>query len=270
MQSDWLRVLDIADDYWDLTALPALCSDCSRISHEVAEDLASQSETLSLCIPVLSTASSENLPEPWMSCAEGDLQAACKGRPQRLRWSDEEDRKLGKLARTFKQDWSRVARYFRNKPPHALRERWSKRFRPKTVVGNWTEGEDGLIVKLLEIEGSNWVKIAKQLPGRLPETVKNRFIGTLRKQLPSQVLEQIALKDHHLARQMISLCDTPPGLDGALVQLNSASQAHANSSTAVKKDLAATKAEQLQALSRRQKSLEASISDFKAQILRLG
>jgi hypothetical protein len=260
MQTNWLDVLDLADDYWELEALQDLCSDCPRLGYEEAQSEDRQTTE----VPVFSTAETESLGESWMLPCETTSRGSFKEKPQRVRWTVEEDTKLAKLAKAFKQNWNQIAEHFPNKPPHLLAKRWNKKHDPRIVVGNWTQEEDDLILRLFEVEGS-WTQIAKHLPGRLPASVKNRFYGTIRKKLPSHVLERIA-KRGKWQRLMSSVgCEsrTEDSLLNSTTMMDSLNlgpQMHSSEEQ---------RRERLQVLAARMQSLEVFLNHTKAQIERL-
>jgi hypothetical protein len=262
MQTNWLDVLDLAGDYWELEALQDLCSDCPRVSYEEAQSDQQTTES----VPVLSTAESESLGESWMLPCETTSRDPFREKPQRVRWTVEEDTKLAKLAKTFKKNWDQIAEHFPNKPPHLLARRWSKKHDPKVVVGNWTQEEDDLILKLFEVEG-NWTQIATHLPGRLPASVKNRFYGTIRKNLPSHVLERIAKRGKW--QRLMSSVDGERGTEDSL--LNSASTAMMNSLSLEPQAHSSEeqRRERLQVLAARMQTLEVFLNHTKAQIDKL-
>lgn len=269
MQTNWLDVLDLADDYWELEALQDLCSDCTRLSREVAEDIVPPFDHLSspMFVPVLSTAPTESLGEPWKLPQEAGSRNQFKGKGQRLRWTVDEDKKLAKLAKVFKKDWSKIAEHFANKPPHSLEKRWTKKYDPEVIVGNWTQEEDDLILKLFEVEGSNWGRIARHLPGRVQSSVKNRFYGTIRKRLPEHVLERIAKRGKW--QRLLSTIDNE-AVDESEILVNSAS--HSLNSMSLESRGSFTddeRRERLTVLTTRMQSLEVFLNHTKSQILRL-
>lgn len=267
MQTNWLDVLDLADNYWDLEALQDLCSDCSRLSQEVAEDIVPHHYTdLSPgLIPVFSSLSDS---VPWKLPTDANSRAVFKDQPQRLRWTVEEDRKLAKLAKVYKKDWTQIAEHFTGKPPHALSKRWSKKHDLSIVVGNWSQDEDDLILKLFEVEGSNWTRIAQHLPGRLPSSIKNRFYGTIRKKLPSHVLEKISKRGKW--QRLMSSVENEPVVDESDSLLASADRSLNSLSLDSRNALTEEeRRERLQVLSQRMQSLEVFLNHTKGQIQRL-
>ena len=54
----------------------------------------------------------------------------------------------------------------------------------------WTEEDDQLIMQLLQQMGTKWSHIAKKLPGRTDNAIKNRWNSMMRKNLRRQLKEQ--------------------------------------------------------------------------------
>ena len=97
-------------------------------------------------------------------------------------WTHEEDQKL--IAWVKKQGpgkWAQAANMIPGRSGKQCRERWFNNLNPDVRKGNWTTAEDELIFQLYQKYGSSWSKIAKYVPGRTENSIKNRFYSTLRK-----------------------------------------------------------------------------------------
>jgi hypothetical protein len=68
-----------------------------------------------------------------------------------------------------------------------VENRWTKLNAPVSKRLCWKEEEDNLIVDLHMKYSGNWKKIAEALPGRPPETIKNRYYSKLKKRLPPEL-----------------------------------------------------------------------------------
>jgi hypothetical protein len=97
-------------------------------------------------------------------------------------WTSEEDQKLIAWVKTEgPTKWAQAAAFIRGRSGKQCRERWFNNLNPGVKKGNWSDEEDALIFELYKKHGSSWSKIAKLIPGRTENAIKNRFYSTLRK-----------------------------------------------------------------------------------------
>ena len=66
------------------------------------------------------------------------------------------------------------------------RERWCNNLDPSLKKGAWTAEEDQIILKMHAKLGTRWAEIAKSLPGRSDNSVKNRWYSTCSRVLRQQ------------------------------------------------------------------------------------
>lgn len=63
------------------------------------------------------------------------------------------------------------------------RERWINHLKPDVSKSPWTENEMKTLFRSQAFYGNQWTEIAKFLPGRTDNSVKNFFYTTLRKKI---------------------------------------------------------------------------------------
>ena len=61
------------------------------------------------------------------------------------------------------------------------RERWHNHLDPKVRKSPWIQNEEYVFIEAHKIHGNKWAEIAKYIPGRTDNSIKNHFYSTLRK-----------------------------------------------------------------------------------------
>lgn len=97
-------------------------------------------------------------------------------------WTPDEDQKLIIWVNTEgPTKWAQCSAFIQGRSGKQCRERWFNNLDPGLKKGGWTEEEDEMIFEYYQQYGSSWSKIAKLMPGRTENAIKNRFYSTLRK-----------------------------------------------------------------------------------------
>jgi hypothetical protein len=99
-------------------------------------------------------------------------------------WTSNEDDNLRLLIKEFgARDWSKIANYMQQRNGKQCRQRWTHHLQPSVKKQPWNQEEDSRIIQLQAQYGNCWSKIAKHIPGRTDNQVKNRFNANLKKRL---------------------------------------------------------------------------------------
>jgi myb proto-oncogene protein len=109
------------------------------------------------------------------------------GNNKRMQWTKAQDKFLVSVVKNPDSNWSEVAHLVNDKFRHfdrtgkMCRERWYNYLSPDIKTEKITTEEEVQIFDLYKKYGNKWVEIAKELPGRTENWVKNLYYATLRR-----------------------------------------------------------------------------------------
>lgn len=109
------------------------------------------------------------------------------------------------------QRWTALAEGMSGRIAKQCRERWWNHLDPNVKRSGWTPQEDQAICEAIRRIGPKWADIARILPGRTDNSVKNRWNSTLRRRLSG---------DENATERKVNTLEENRMLLGKMLQLN--------------------------------------------------
>lgn len=143
-------------------------------------------------------------------------------------WTPEEDQILVQKRMLYGRKWAKIAAHLPGRHGKQCRERYVNHLDPNLKKGEWTDDEEAILIALHEHHGNRWAVIARQLPGRSDNDIKNHWYSTIQRKFQSLGRQELITAAIQQVQMMVNSQDqsVTDGVGSSAVASPVASYAH--------------------------------------------